>query len=84
MTRSTKPERIRIAGEWYRATLCQITTSTGGGRPLTLRVLRDDETVELQGGERFLIVYVHGDGRFVGWGTMQITGCGPAKGGGDA
>lgn len=55
---ATRPPRVRIAGEWHRVAVFQVLTRDPNGRPLTLRLLRDDETVRIKGGEEFILPYV--------------------------
>lgn len=55
-----KPATIRIGGQVYRALTMLVEEEDAAHRPRRLRVLGDDETVTLKGGEKlkFLIVYV--------------------------
>lgn len=51
-------EKVSINGHRYRATVLQVMSYDDHGRPRNL-VLRDnDETVKIEGGEAFMIVYV--------------------------
>lgn len=56
-----KPPRITVGGERWNATVMRVVQRDELGRPLLLRVVRDDETVELSEDENanhFIIPYV--------------------------
>ena len=53
-----KPITIRIGGQVYRALTMLVEEEDAARRPVKLRVIGDEETVHLKGGEKFLIVYV--------------------------
>ncbi len=56
-------DRARIDGtnKVYRATVLQITERDPDGTPRAFRLLRDDESVHLQGGEAFEVVFARAD-----------------------
>lgn len=51
------PPQIRVAEETYKATVLLIHSKVEGV-PKLLSLLRDDQTIDLAGGEEFLIAYV--------------------------
>jgi len=56
-----KPRWIQTGGEKFISTVLQVIEKDELGRPKTFRLLRDDETVNLEGGEQFFVVYApHG------------------------
>lgn len=56
--KQTKPGQIQFSDDKkYRATVLHVTGRTENGRPRECRVLHDDESIDLQGGEQFVIVY---------------------------
>lgn len=51
------PNTIEVRGERFTATVLQVMTIEVDGSPRTLKLLHDDETVDVKGGEQFFIVY---------------------------
>ena len=58
MSKQKKPNGISVAGEEYRATVFLINTKDAHGRPKLCTALHDDQSIDLAGGEEFLIAYV--------------------------
>lgn len=60
--KTRKPQFVTIPIEGqeviYRAVATRIDEWDEIGRPRTLRVVHDDETIRIQGGDQFLIVYM--------------------------
>ncbi len=57
MAKRKLPATVAICGEKHAATVLQVVESDEDGTPRVLRLLRDDERVNLQGGEQFWVVY---------------------------
>ena len=57
MAKSSKPGAIIVGGERWGATVLQVVDRDPDGSPRTLRLLRDDESVKVEGGEEFFVVY---------------------------
>ena len=55
--RPKHPPQIRVLDETYKATVFLIHSKVDGV-PKLLSLLRDDQTIDLAGGEEFLIAYV--------------------------
>lgn len=55
-----KPGKLVINGEPYPATVLFITGRDKLGRPKEARFLYDEESMNIQGGEEFLVVYALG------------------------
>ncbi len=54
-----KPSGIKFAdGDRYVPCVMQVIDSEPDGRPRLLRMLYEDESVEIGGGEKFIIPYV--------------------------
>lgn len=51
------PETAKAEGVELRAAVLQCMSRDAAGRPRELRLIQPDETVELQGGEAFFVVY---------------------------
>jgi hypothetical protein len=57
--RKNTPTRLVVGGDTYRATLMMITAHDQHGRPSELRVIQEDESVDLSGEvKEFLVAYV--------------------------
>ena len=54
---SEKKKKILVGRDVYHACVLQVIEEDPDGSPRVLRVLRDDETVRLEGGEKFHIVF---------------------------
>lgn len=52
-----KPGAIIVNGERYPATVLQAIEHDEDGTPRTFRLLHDDESVHLDGGEKFWVVF---------------------------
>lgn len=52
------PDATWIAGKKHKHVVFQITEVDELGRPLLMRLLRDEESVHLEGGEKFMTAYV--------------------------
>lgn len=53
-----KPSTVRVVGDKHVATMMKVLTRDDHGRPSHLRVMHDDETVDVtQQGTEFFIVY---------------------------
>jgi len=53
----SQPGAIDVAGERHVATVLHVIERDEQGRPTTCRILRDDESIKIEGGEQFLVVY---------------------------
>jgi hypothetical protein len=53
----SKKHRVKIDGAKYRAIVLQVAERDELGRPLLVRILGEQESVRIQGGEEFFIVY---------------------------
>lgn len=53
-----KPSRIHITGDAYVPVVARVVSHDESGRPRELVLHRDDEKIELKGGEEFLMIYV--------------------------
>ncbi len=60
MSKSKRPVRIVVQGEHYVAAVLKVTERDSSG-PRTFRLLRDDETTTVEGGEEFWVVYAAED-----------------------
>lgn len=55
----SKPGKLTMPnGDKYRPTVLLITSRTPNGLPHECRIIHDDETVQLKGGEEFAVVYI--------------------------
>jgi hypothetical protein len=52
------PDTMWIGGIKHKLVVFQITESDELGRPLVMRILKDEESVHLEGGEKFMTGYV--------------------------
>ncbi len=53
-----KPTTIQLPhGVKFHAVVLQVVEEDPDGSPRTFRLLRDDESVKLEGGEKFWVVY---------------------------
>lgn len=61
----SKPTRIRVQGDDYKAVVLRVVESDHNGRPLLLRHVREDEEIQLSADDpaanRFMVVYGKGD-----------------------
>jgi len=55
--RGRKPEKVIVDGEKYTATVMRIDEKDQHGRPRKLTLIPDDETVHINEGNQFMIVY---------------------------
>lgn len=53
-----KQDTAKFKGEIYKIVVMHITKKTADGRPREARMVYDDETVDLEGGEEFMTVFV--------------------------
>jgi len=54
-----KPGLISVGKDKYRATVLRVLQKDIEGRPWKVEFVHDEKTVMLEGGEEFIIVYVH-------------------------
>lgn len=62
MTRRNRQDRIEVRGpdgkkQFYRPLVFLITSRDALGRPREFRALYDEESIELKGGEDFMIAF---------------------------
>jgi uncharacterized protein YacL (UPF0231 family) len=55
-----KPNKLVIDGEEYPAVVVMVTGRDATGRPREGRFLYEEESINLKGGEEFLIVFANG------------------------
>lgn len=53
-----KPAGISVAGEEFEATVFLIHTKDEHGRPKLCTVLHEEQSIDIAGGEEFLVAYV--------------------------
>ena len=56
-----KPGRINIHGEPYRAVVLFVTARDQLGRPREAKFMYDEESMNIKGGEEFLVVFAKSD-----------------------
>lgn len=52
-----KPGAIIVAGERWTPAVLQVVDRDDNGAPRTFRAMRHDESVHIEGGEAFFVVY---------------------------
>lgn len=58
MVKSPKPRVINLPqGVKFYPVVLQVTETDESGAPRVFRLLRDDESVSIEGGEEFFVVY---------------------------
>lgn len=57
MAKQRMPRRITIGGELYVMSVALLHTKDEHGRPALAKFIAEDHTVNLAGGEEFMIVY---------------------------
>lgn len=51
-------ERIEVNGQVYRLVVALIHTKKADGRPALIKLMYDEDTIELAGGEHFCTMYL--------------------------
>lgn len=56
-SKPSKPKVLNLNGEAYVPVVLLIHTKHPDGSPALMKSIRDDDTIELAGGEEFMIAY---------------------------
>lgn len=54
---SQRPKNIVIGADRYVATVLQVVEKDPDGSPRTFRLMREDESINIQGDEEFFVVF---------------------------
>ncbi len=57
MSKPSRPALVNVAGTTYVPIVLLIHTKHQDGSPALMKHIQDDATIDLQGGEEFMIVY---------------------------
>jgi len=55
----SNPKGITVEGDAYNLRVLQVLEKNEFGKPSVVRILRDEDTVHLKGGEEFVTAFVH-------------------------